>query len=196
MKKIIILGCGALGSQTLSSLVPDLRGEVDITILDFDKIEDRNINAGTQFFMRDQVGLFKTEALQYNLYKWFNRRIGFVNEILTPENSDRLLSGYDLVVDALDNYNARKVVQDWWVRSRSSCLHCGFSQNMTFEVCWAENYEVPSDITSGFDICELEGAASFIKMVGAVSASTIINFLKNGEKKDFLGNRFVVTELK
>lgn len=193
-KRIIILGAGALGSQLVTSLLPDLRGEVRITILDFDEIEGRNIEASTQFFLKEQLGMKKTEALQYNLNKWFNRRVEILTEKLTEENVS-LLADYDLIVDTFDNYHSRKLVQDFVTKNKVECLHCGFSELTTFEVLWADNYNVPSDMTSDFDICEMAGAASFIRLAAAIGASAVLVYIKEGKKKEFVGNRFSVREI-
>lgn len=193
--EILICGAGALGSNLASSLLPDLRGEHKLTILDFDRVEKRNIQAGTQIFFPEQLGRKKTDSLQYNLYKLYQKKVEIITDILSNQNIE-LLKEFDLVIDALDNHNARKLVQDFVVKNGIDCLHCGFSSQMTFEICWAENYEVPSDDTSDFDVCTIEEASSFIKLASSLSAITVLEFLKNGKKLNFIGNKFTVRQVK
>ncbi len=198
--KILICGVGALGSNITSLLVPDLKGEHEITILDMDTVEERNVQAGTQFYMPDQIGMSKVEALQYNIYKWYQR------DIIIDEHE--LAYGdefyHDLIIDCFDNSSSRKLLQEMydvgaWIKNQAipyDLLHVGFSDQFTFAIEWADNYKVPGDIMSGFDICASEGAASFIKMVSALAAQTIQNFLSTNHKREFIGNKFSFREVK
>lgn len=195
MKKVLVLGAGALGSNLVANLASDLRNEVEITVLDYDTVEERNVQAGTQFYMPDQIGQLKVEALQYNVYKWFGKEINTENTKLIG-SCRSLFHNYDLIIDCFDNHDSRMVVQTSGEMEISSnncnLLHCGFSPKMTFEISWAENYEVPEDSKDHVDICEMQGAGSFVKMVSAVASRTILEFITNGEKKYFIGNRFSV----
>ena len=79
MKKILICGIGSLGSLLTKNLASDVRDEHSITVLDFDKVEERNIRANTQAYSSEMIGLPKTEALQYILHK-MNRKIEIIEE--------------------------------------------------------------------------------------------------------------------
>lgn len=188
--KILILGAGALGSNLAANLAADLRNEVELTVLDYDKIEERNVTAGTQFYMPDQVGMSKGEALQYNLYKWFGVQAGFINEMLGDDNL-RYLGEYDLVIDCFDNESSRERVQDARnTELTGDLLHCGFSPQMTFEITWDDRYEVPTDSPDGArDICEMPGARGFIQRVAGLAANAVRQYVEEGKQVDYLGNR-------
>ena len=186
--KILICGVGAIGSNLAANLASDLKGEHEITILDMDKIEERNVQAGTQFYQKDQVGVNKVEALQYNIYKWFERDIIIdYHEIVEGDEFKA-----DLIIDCLDNQKARNILK----QQTTPVLHIGFSDQFTFAIEWNDNYKVPTDITSGFDICEMQGAASFVKMVAALGALTAQEFVKDESKIEFIGNRFNIRKLR
>lgn len=199
--KILICGIGAIGSNLAALLACDLRGEHEITILDFDTVEERNVRAGTQFYMPDQIGMKKTEALQYNIYKWFERDIKIVNQNI----KDYMVMGqsHDLVIDCFDNEEARKHVQETWkffpkvMRAGLpfKLLHVGFSDQFTFAIEWADNYTVPTDITSGFDVCEALGAASFVKMVASLAGTVVCEYIEKGTKNELIGNRLKITKV-
>lgn len=203
--KILIAGVGAIGSNLASLLVPDLRGEHEITILDMDKVEARNVQAGTQFYMPDQIGLSKVEALQYNLYKTFNREVIIQNQELVRgvEPTTLGLGYYHLIIDCFDNYQGRQILQDHYDshqvlnRAGNPCrlLHVGFSDQFTYAIEWGDNYKVPSDIMSGMDICEMEGAASFVKMVSALASLVVQDFVQRGEMKEYVGNRLTIRQM-
>ena len=196
--KVLICGCGAIGSNLAKYLTVDLRGEHEITVIDYDIVEDRNIDPGTQFYFREQVGLQKTEALQYNIYKAYEREINVIEEKLSEENN-ALLMGYDLIIDCFDNYEGRHQVQMQWDFSKDGekeVLHIGFSDQMTFAIEWADNYQVPDDITSGMDICEMPGATSFVNLVASLGSLTAQEFIRNKKKREFVGNGFSIKEMK
>ena len=100
--RILIAGAGAIGSNLAALLACDLKGEHEITVLDFDKVEERNL-LGTQYYFSGQEGQFKSEALEYSLYKHFSKEIDIITEKLTNENIS-LLSNFDLIVDTFDNF--------------------------------------------------------------------------------------------
>ncbi len=194
-KRIIILGCGALGSNLVSSLAIDLRKEVAITVLDYDKVEPRNYQAGTQWYKKDQNGKSKAQMLALNAYYWLNTEVSTIEDVFGNHNAE-LLKNYDLVVDCFDNYDARKVVYDFCKEHKISCLHIGFSPNKTFEISWNQHYTPPSDNLKGFDICELAGASAFIKMVSSLGSLVIEEYVSSGVQKEFVGNKFVWQEVK
>ena len=214
-KKILILGAGAMGSNIAANLSADLKNESEITVLDFDTVEERNVQAGTQFYMPEQVGMSKVEALQYNIYKWFGKEIKTINQKLTRiwdlgpiiggpyvgSNGERVLStgnteSPNLVIDCFDNYSARKLIQDYLSDWNIALLHCGFSPQMTFEIKWAENYKVPENSPEGSrDICEMPGAKAFITRVASLGATSAREFIVDGNKIGFLGNKYTTYKL-
>lgn len=197
--RILICGAGALGSSLTRLLVPDLRGQHELTVLDKDKVEERNVTPGTQFYTPDQLSLPKVEALQYNIWKSFNREIGILHQEL--EDTDKSIfmapvdeeEKYSLLVDCFDNHDSRKLLQSF--SDVFPVLHIGFSDSYTFAIEWADNYQVPTDIKSGFDICEMAGAAAFVNMVAALGALTIEEFIWNNKRLEFVGNKFNMREI-
>jgi len=186
MKEILICGIGAIGSNLTARLAADLKG-YEITVLDKDYVEERNITAGTQFYTREVIDSPKVEALQYLIERWTEKEI----KILQMDYLKTSLEGFDLVIDCFDNWEARNAVQHSF--QFPNILHVGFSDNFTFSVEWAENYKVPTDINSEFDICEMPGASAFVNMVASIGALTAEEFLLNGKKLEFVGGKFTHT---
>lgn len=185
---ILICGVGAIGSNLVNHLVPDLKGEHQITILDMDQVEERNITPGTQVYFPDQIGLPKVEALQLNIYKRYEREIQIINKNV----NDCIPVNQDLIVDCFDNYEARKHLQDIWAGSLghgTELLHIGFSDRFTFAIEWGHNYQVPTDITSGLDICEMPGASAFVGSVSSMGAMVVEEFIRNNKKMEILGGK-------
>ena len=208
--KIVICGAGAIGSWLSTYLSVDTRGTHEITILDRDLVEERNIIAGTQNYFREQIGIPKVEALQFNIHKQFQREIKTVYQEIGygkwPQEDD---SGEPLepniTIDCLDNYISRKAIQGNWAYSSPifpktknpyELLHIGFSDQFTFAIEWAENYEAPEDNPKARDICELPGASSFVNMVAAIGSSVVQEYLTTGKKREFCGGKFLIREVK
>jgi len=182
--KILICGVGAIGSNLVRYLVPDLKGEHEISVLDIDVVEERNVTPGTQWYTPDQIGIPKVEALEYNVFNTFQREIIPVHANIIEWDPD----DYDLVIDCFDNHNARNILHGEYVKP--PVLHIGFSDQFTFEVEWDEWYQVPSDITTGMDICEMPGAAGFIGSVAALGALVVEHYLWKNDKMRVLGGKF------
>lgn len=191
--RIIIMGCGALGSWTTMNLVADNRGDLSISVLDFDRIEERNLR-GTQFYYPEQEGLLKSEALQYNIYKLLQKEIAIFSYKLTDFNVKTIIKDYDLIIDTFDNFDARRTITEA-CKDIVECLHIGFSKDMTFAIEWNENYKIPSDITSDFDVCTMSSASAFVKFVASIGALTAEEFIFNGKRWEFVGNKFSIREI-
>ena len=99
MRKVTIVGVGALGSH----VVQLLRSVKDITLfaIDFDRVEQKNVMS--QFHGKPSVGRLKTEALQQSMNFLFGVKINVASHKLTKDNAKELLGGASLIVDCLDN---------------------------------------------------------------------------------------------
>lgn len=182
--KILICGVGALGSNLVRHLVPDLKAVHEISVLDVDLVEKRNVTPGTQWYTMDQVGIPKVEALEYNVYHAFEKEV-------TPIHANVIewdLDDYDLVIDCFDNWSARNVTHGQYVKP--DVLHIGFSDQFTFEIEWDEWYQVPTNITTGMDICEMPGASAFIGTVASLGSLVVMNYLEKNDKMRVLGGKF------
>ena len=193
---IYIFGCGAIGSNLLTNLICDYNDAV-YTVIDKDKVESRNIQAGTQFYFREQIGMFKTAALRLNIYQTFNKKIdSVVKEIKNDKDILELINSKDsLIVDSFDNAKSRNLLTKVCLENNINCIHVAFSPQMTFEIVWNRKDLLYDEINQGIDICEAVGARSFIKSVCGIAGNVIIDFFKNNIKKDIIGNKFLVREI-
>ena len=102
--KIGIGGAGGLGSNAATHLVR--AGIEHLVIADFDTVSEGNLNR--QFFFRDQIGKFKTEALAENLWR-INPDLHLeLHQVrVTKENIHRLFDGCDLFLEAFDSVESK-----------------------------------------------------------------------------------------
>lgn len=98
--KIHIVGAGGIGSPT--ALVLAKMGYQDITVHDFDAVEEHN--TASQFYRLDQLGKPKLEALKENI-------LAFTGvEIKTAEGNVDRISNSDIIVMAVDNMKSRQEI--------------------------------------------------------------------------------------
>jgi predicted ThiF/HesA family dinucleotide-utilizing enzyme len=179
-KHVTIVGVGALGSHV--SLF--LRNEADLKIVDHDRVEQRNVLA--QFHGKPSVGKNKVQALQQAMQFMFGLKLAGVPHKLTADNVGELLSGADLIIDCLDNAQARLLVQGFARKNKVPCLHGALAADGTFgRVVWTENFVIDSENVQGAPTCEGGEHLPFIGTVSALLAKAAQEFVTKGKKIGF-----------
>lgn len=116
--KFYLIGAGGTGSfaaQSLARLCFELKEqgkEVDLTIIDPDRVEAGNIPRSN--FCRAEIGRFKAQTLAERLSAAWGLEVGHANEKLSYENHLRAAgSGYrqmTVFVGCVDNHSARREI--------------------------------------------------------------------------------------
>jgi molybdopterin/thiamine biosynthesis adenylyltransferase len=103
--RVVIAGSGGLGSAAAMYLVA--AGIGTIRIIDHDRVELSNLNRQVLHWAED-IGGKKVISASEKLRK-LNPLVELeaVSEVITEANVGRLVSGFDLIVDAMDNLPAR-----------------------------------------------------------------------------------------
>lgn len=107
-KKILIVGAGSIGSWTALALLK--LGCSDVTILDFDEVEEHN--AGSQVYTSFDAGKTKLAALGERLEWLAEIQPTYIQEKITPDNASTILSEFDIVIGAIDNIEGRKLIYE------------------------------------------------------------------------------------
>jgi molybdopterin/thiamine biosynthesis adenylyltransferase len=108
--KVAVVGAGGIGSAVIPSLAA--AGVGALTIIDFDAVEESNLQRQPLFRERD-TGYSKADlALQF--VQRLNRFVKAkpVQERIDATNAPRLLGDHDLVIDGSDNFATRLAVSD------------------------------------------------------------------------------------
>lgn len=109
---VVIIGCGGLGTMLSSSLVRAGVGRVKIVDRDF--IEYHNLHRQTLFSEED----IKNELPKAIAAERYLRKVNSSVEIegivadVNPANIEKLVNGADLIVDGMDNYETRFLIND------------------------------------------------------------------------------------
>ncbi len=176
---VTIVGVGALGSHTAMFL----RNTSRLKVVDFDRVETRNTT--NQFHSRNSVGKNKTLALQQVVNFLWGVKVDIVPHKLVEGNAQQLLGKSDLILDCLDNGEARRIVQGFVRRTGVPCLHGALAANGAYgQVCWDEHFQVDDEGT-GVATCEDGHHLPFIALVSAFMARAVQTFLENGGRPAF-----------
>lgn len=176
--RVVVVGVGALGSHVvqLGRSLP-----VQWKVIDYDRIEAKNLLA--QFHTRMGVGKNKAQALQQAMQGMFGVKIDAIPHRLTADNAEALLGDADLVVDCLDNAEARTLVQQF-VRTRGiACLHGALAPGGELgRVVWDHLFFIDSEDAPGQETCEGGEHLAFIAQTAATLAQAIALYVGDRRK--------------
>lgn len=102
-RKVFVAGCGGLGCYEVELLVR--LGVGSVTVADGDSFSESNMNRQL-YCTPETISRFKAEVAAQ---RWPGTVTGICS-FITEENVCELISGADLVVDALDNPETRKLL--------------------------------------------------------------------------------------
>ena len=110
--KILILGCGGLGTNSCFLLAKS--GIGNIKIVDYDKVEYSNLNR--QIYRPTDVGKYKVDAFKEICDEFLPFvNISVENIKITEDNIDEMTEGYDIVLEALDDEYAKSLVLEHFI---------------------------------------------------------------------------------
>ncbi|WP_342587717.1 ThiF family adenylyltransferase [Alkalicoccus urumqiensis] len=191
---VLIIGAGALGSAAAETLVR--AGAGSVTIVDRDYVESSNLQRQQLYTEKDAAdGVPKAAAAALRL-KEINSSVevtGLVEEI-TPA-SESLFQGRDVIIDALDNFETRLVINDFACRFNIPWIYAAVvsSYGMSFTILPGETpclrCLLPV-LPQGGETCDTAGViAPAVQMVSAVQSTEALKLLSgNNEalRKTFL----------
>ena len=179
--RLVVCGAGAVGSNLVDNLVR--QGYRRLAVIDFDRIEAHNV--GTQTYAESDVGAFKVDVLQAEVFRAVGVEIGALRQRLAERNAAKLLRDADLVVDGFDNHGSRALVTEHCRANGIPCLHVGLSADYA-EVLWNETYRVPNDVEEpGADVCDYPLARNLIAFAVALAAESITRSVLEGRRQDY-----------
>lgn len=122
---VLVAGCGALGSTAVDLLAR--AGVGTLTLVDRDIVETTNLQRQTLYIERDaDAGVPKAEAAARRVREIDRSLVAHpVVEHLGPDNVSELLRGVDLVIDGLDNFPTRYLLNDACVRAGIPWIYGG-----------------------------------------------------------------------
>jgi molybdopterin-synthase adenylyltransferase len=181
-KRITVVGAGALGSH----LVMFMRNmDCSITVIDMDRVEQKNTQS--QFHPKNTVRKNKVQALQQTMQFLWGIKVDTIPHKLVEDNQNQLLAGADLIVDCLDNGDARRLVQRYVRANKVPCVHGALAADGNFGlVKWDDTFTIDDEPESGAATCEAGEHLPFISIVSGILARSVQEFLFSGTSINFL----------
>ncbi|MBP7088124.1 MAG: sulfur carrier protein ThiS adenylyltransferase ThiF [Candidatus Omnitrophica bacterium] len=179
--KIGIAGLGGLGSNCAANLVRS--GIINLTLVDFDYVEDKNLNR--QFFFQSQIGTLKVKALTENLKKINpDIKITSFSERIEKDNVLKFFGQCEIVVEAFDKAEYKSLLVSELmptkklIVSASGLAGCGNSDEIKVHRI-KENLIIVGDLTSEAAI-DLPPLSPRVNIAAAKQADAILEYiLKN-----------------
>lgn len=118
---VLVVGLGGLGIPVLQYL--NAMGVGTLGLVDQDVVELSNLQRQV-IYSEDQLGIPKTEAAIAFLQKQnSNTRLKVYDTFLTRQNALEIISEFDLVVDATDNFATRYLINDACVIAKKPFIY-------------------------------------------------------------------------
>jgi sulfur-carrier protein adenylyltransferase/sulfurtransferase len=119
--RVLFIGAGGLGSPAMLYLAA--AGVGTLGIVDFDVVDASNLQRQV-IHRSDRVGMKKTESAAQTIRELNpDVRVETHEEMLGPDNVDRLIAGYDLIFDGTDTFETRYTLNDAAVRAGLPVVH-------------------------------------------------------------------------
>lgn len=108
--KVLLVGVGGLGSPISTYLTG--AGIGTLGLIDNDVVSITNLHRQV-LYTEAEVGLPKALCAQKRLHDLNSEvEIKAFNDRLTPDNAERFIADYDIVVDGIDNFATRYLISD------------------------------------------------------------------------------------
>ena len=120
--KVLVIGAGGLGSASILYLAATGIGTIGIA--DKDKVELSNLNRQI-IHNTNRVGIDKTESAKQTINELNpDIKINIYNEV-SSKNISEIVSQYDFVIDATDNFETKFLINDACVSAKKPFSHAG-----------------------------------------------------------------------
>ena len=162
--KVLIVGIGGLGCPVADLLARS--GVGVIGLIDYDKVNLSNIHRQTLFTTQD-VGKYKVNIAKKKL-NLINKevKINIYNQKADEKNLNKLINGYDIIVDGSDNFKTKFLLNKFSLKfkkklivgaiskfdghvftfnftsKKSSCLKCFYQSEPSDEILNCETEEI------------------------------------------------------
>ena len=183
--KIGIAGVGGLGSNCAQLLARS--GFVDFVLVDFDHVENSNLNR--QFYFEDQIGQAKVQALARNL-RQINPAVKLrtVQERVSADNVGQLFADRDVVVEAFDSPVSKRMIAEAYSRSGKLLVAAsglaGWGDNDRIKVHRIHSrFFLVGDLTSGVE-GGLPPMAPRVMIAAAKQADIVLGWALDGESAE------------
>jgi adenylyltransferase/sulfurtransferase len=183
--KVLIAGCGALGS-TIAELLARL-GVGEITVIDADIVDITNLHR-THLFTEDDVGKPKAEVCANKLSKINSTiKINYIIDIIDEKNIESIIINKDYIFDGLDNLYYKLLLNDAAIKMNIPLIYGGINgeygsaklivPNKTSCLSCFVNYSNTGEET--YNACDVVGVTPLIvELTASIQVSLMLKHLR------------------
>lgn len=196
--KVCVVGVGGIGNPVVTQLTA--MGIGKLKIVDRDIIEISNLHR-QHLYTENDLGKVKVEAAKERLEKINSSvEIEALPNSVTKYTAESIISGYDIVVDALDSIDARYALNDACIKLNIPLIYAG-ALGMLGSVCTIIPNKTaclrcifPALAEEDMPTCSTEGVhPSILYLVGGIQVSEVVKIIL-GEKPT-LENKLMYVDL-
>jgi len=196
--KICVVGVGGIGNPVVTQLAA--MGIGKIKIVDRDVIEISNLHR-QHIYTEADIGRVKVEAARDRLIQINpNVEIEALPISVTKYTAEKIIEGFDIVVDALDSIDARYALNDACIRLSIPLIYAG-ALGMLGSVCTIIPNEsaclrcmFPALAEDDMPTCSTEGVhPSILYLVGGIQVSEVVKIVTG--QKPTLVNKLMYIDL-
>jgi molybdopterin-synthase adenylyltransferase len=196
--KVCVVGVGGIGNPVVTQLTA--MGIGKLKIVDRDIIEISNLHR-QHLYTENDLGKVKVEAAKERLEKINSSvQIEALPNSVTKYTAESIISGYDIVVDALDSIDARYALNDACIKLNIPLIYAG-ALGMLGSVCTIIPNKTaclrcifPALAEDDMPTCSTEGVhPSILYLVGGIQVSEVVKIIL-GEKPT-LENKLMYVDL-
>ena len=196
--KVCVVGVGGIGNPVVTQLTA--MGIGKLKIVDRDIIEISNLHR-QHLYTENDLGKVKVEAAKERLEKINSSvEIEALPNSVTKYTAESIISGYDIVVDALDSIDARYALNDACIKLNIPLIYAG-ALGMLGSVCTIIPNKTaclrcifPALAEDDMPTCSTEGVhPSILYLVGGIQVSEVVKIIL-GEKPT-LENKLIYVDL-
>jgi adenylyltransferase/sulfurtransferase len=188
--KAVILGCGALGTAQANALAR--AGVGTLRIVDRDIVEESNLQRQVLYDEADARERLPKAIAAARKLKQVNSdvKVEGVIEDVDSRNIEKLVSGFQVILDATDNFEARYLLNDVSVKLGISWIYgavvASYATTMTIlpgrTACLACVF--PSPPAGAYDTCDTVGVISpAVSWAAAVQVTEALKILMGREQE-------------
>lgn len=175
--RVFIAGTGGLGSPVLYYLAA--AGVGNIKICDYDRIELSNLNRQI-LYSQKKLGSLKVDSA-FNTIKNLNSNVDIIRikDKLTKKDADRIIGNVEIILDCLDNFETRHILNTISVKRGIPIIHAGISE-ISGQVTFLSPPETPClqcFIPGNIEERKEAVLGSCAGVIGSIQATEAIKFL-------------------
>ncbi len=171
--KVLIIGAGGIGQTVSTYLVTN--GVENLTLCDFDVAEISNLNR--QILLTEKhIGEPKVDIVKKQLQKRNGEaKIQSLFTKISKDNISNTISGFDVVVDAVDNWATKLIISETCKKAKILSLHVGVDGECG-QFCLFKNKSLLDVVDEG--VLEEPRDGVLGPMVGAVSSLATLHLIR------------------